>query len=110
MQTSDMSVLTGTLTGLFFILLWLIIFLLTFGAAARSLGYSWFWWAVASILCSNPLALLYLLASLPNRSLDQVRAKERDLLRQKLAQKGIKPQKNKVDSPPTTLGDMSTTE
>lgn len=110
MQTSDTSILTGTLTGLIGYFIGLIISLLVFGSAARSLGYSWFWWAVASVLSGNPFALLYLLASLPNRSLDQARAKEMDLLRLKLAQRGIKSQENKVGLSPTTLGDMSTLE
>ena len=73
----------------FDILFPVIIFCFAVYINAKKMGYSGLLWFLVSFLYLpiSPIALLYILASLPNKSLDKKRKQEMCLLQKQLAQK-----------------------
>ncbi len=74
---------------------------------ARKMGYSGFVWLFVSVLY-RPLVSLYLLASLPNRKLDEQRKKEMSLLRKQLEQRRWLTEEGTSDIPRQTISDEET--
>lgn len=74
---------------------------------AKKMGYSGFLWFLASVFYW-PLASLYLLASLPNRKLDEQRKKEMSLLRKQLKQRRWVTPEGTSDIPRRTISDEET--
>lgn len=75
--------------------------------AASRRGYSFFFWL---LLCigTNPVIVAFALASLPNLTLDQRRAREAALLEEQLADAGLGVPALRAPVPPQSLGDAST--
>jgi len=74
---------------------------------ARSRGYSFFYWLLLS-LGINPILALCVLAALPDRVLDERRAREGELLDQLLAQMGRRVPLAGTTPPARSLGDATT--
>ncbi len=87
-------------------LIWIILVILVF-INARKIGYSGFLWLLVSAF-HMPFVFLYLLASLPNRKLDQQRKKEMSLLRKQLEQRRWVTEEGTSDVPRQTISDEET--
>jgi hypothetical protein len=87
-----------------FILLLISIFV---GTRARKIGYSPFLWGVVSFLYA-PLAALYLLADLPDRTMDERRKQEMALLEKQLAKRVLLHRGNTSSISEQTISDERT--
>jgi hypothetical protein len=93
--------------NLLLFIIMMIIFNIIIFIRAREMGYSGFLWVLMGVLF-GPIGLIYLLAALPNRKLDQKRAKEMRLLKVQLEQARLRGKRNLTIRSDRTIDDKGT--